>query len=242
MEHAQALRPQPLQLLTAQTQCNALRRVHCYPFASPVAAAAAAGSDKASKDAAAAAAAPADSDAGEPAKRNLLTAADSTRRFGWLSFWSQLTLSVVSCILFAFSVAFAPTVTPPACDYPPALLCILRTTEGLLPPSRTAPPAALCTVCLAGSLEPARPVGLVACSLAIDAADMVHAGDCSAPGTLRLTLTKPWFYRRNPRSGSLLMLCTSASGLRPSRRSLIAMGSAGCYPLADDVLQDFPTV
>lgn len=105
----QALQPQPLQLLTAHTQCSALRRVHCYPSGSPVAATAAAGSDK-SKDAEAAAA-PADSDAGEPAKRNLLTAADSTRRFGWLSFWSQLTLSVVSCILFAFSVAFAPTVT-----------------------------------------------------------------------------------------------------------------------------------
>lgn len=52
------------------------------------------------------------SDAGEPAMRNLLTAADATRRFGWFSFWTQLTLSVISCVLFAFSVAFAPTVRP----------------------------------------------------------------------------------------------------------------------------------
>jgi len=54
------------------------------------------------------------SDAGEPAMRNLLTAADATRRFGWFSFWTQLTLSVISCVLFAFSVAFAPTAGGPA--------------------------------------------------------------------------------------------------------------------------------
>lgn len=48
-------------------------------------------------------------DPGDPAKRNLLTAASATRRLGWASFWTQLTLNVVSCILFVFSVAFAPT-------------------------------------------------------------------------------------------------------------------------------------
>lgn len=53
-------------------------------------------------------------DPGDPAKRNLLTAASATRRLGWASFWTQLTLSVVSCILFVFSVAFAPTAGGPA--------------------------------------------------------------------------------------------------------------------------------
>lgn len=55
-------------------------------------------------------------DPGDPAKRNLLTAAGATRRLGWASFWTQITLNVVSCILFVFSVAFAPTVrVSPSC-------------------------------------------------------------------------------------------------------------------------------
>ncbi|DBA90214.1 TPA: hypothetical protein ACH3X1_003514 [Trebouxia sp. C0004] len=42
----------------------------------------------------------------EPARKNLANAAAACRRFGWLSFWTQLVLSVVSAIILLFSVAF----------------------------------------------------------------------------------------------------------------------------------------
>ncbi|KAK9827073.1 hypothetical protein WJX74_005567 [Apatococcus lobatus] len=42
----------------------------------------------------------------EQARRNLVKAANACRRYGWLSFWSQLILSVVSACILLFSVAF----------------------------------------------------------------------------------------------------------------------------------------
>ena len=47
----------------------------------------------------------------EPAKKNLLRAATACRRYGWISFWLQLTLSIVSAIILLFSVAFTSQVT-----------------------------------------------------------------------------------------------------------------------------------
>lgn len=46
----------------------------------------------------------------EPARKNLANAAAACRRFGWLSFWTQLVLSVVSAIILLFSVAFTSLV------------------------------------------------------------------------------------------------------------------------------------
>lgn len=46
----------------------------------------------------------------EPARRNLQAAASASRRFGWISFWSQLCLSVVSALILIFSVSFSATV------------------------------------------------------------------------------------------------------------------------------------
>lgn len=46
----------------------------------------------------------------EPARKNLTNAAAACRRFGWLSFWTQLVLSVVSAIILLFSVAFTSMV------------------------------------------------------------------------------------------------------------------------------------
>ena len=43
-------------------------------------------------------------------RRNLQSAAAACRRFGWIGFWSQLTLSVVSAIILLFSVAFTSQV------------------------------------------------------------------------------------------------------------------------------------
>lgn len=47
----------------------------------------------------------------EPARKNLTNAAAACRRFGWLSFWTQLVLSVVSAIILLFSVAFTSMVS-----------------------------------------------------------------------------------------------------------------------------------
>ena len=44
------------------------------------------------------------------ARRNLKSASDALRRLGWFSFWSQLTLSVVSTFILIFSVSFSATV------------------------------------------------------------------------------------------------------------------------------------
>ena len=46
----------------------------------------------------------------EPARKNLTNAAAACRRVGWLSFWTQLVLSVVSAIILLFSVAFTSMV------------------------------------------------------------------------------------------------------------------------------------
>ena len=46
----------------------------------------------------------------DPARRNLQSAAAACRRFGWIGFWSQLTLSIVSAIILLFSVAFTSQV------------------------------------------------------------------------------------------------------------------------------------
>lgn len=46
----------------------------------------------------------------EPARRNLQAAASASCRFGWISFWSQLSLSVVSAFILIFSVSFSATV------------------------------------------------------------------------------------------------------------------------------------
>lgn len=49
----------------------------------------------------------------EAAKANLRTAQSSLQRVGFINFWLQLVLSVVSGIVLLFSVAF----TPQACPY-----------------------------------------------------------------------------------------------------------------------------
>ena len=55
----------------------------------------------------------------EPARKNLANAAAACRRFGWLSFWTQLVLSVVSAIILLFSVAFTSMVSKNrACQLP----------------------------------------------------------------------------------------------------------------------------
>ncbi|KAK9790729.1 hypothetical protein WJX73_000393 [Symbiochloris irregularis] len=52
-----------------------------------------------------------------PAKRSLERTADACRRIGWISFWSQLSLSVVSAGILLFSVAFTSVNGPGATLY-----------------------------------------------------------------------------------------------------------------------------
>ena len=47
---------------------------------------------------------------GETARRALANATQATKRYGWISFWVQLTLSVVSAVILLFSVAFTSQV------------------------------------------------------------------------------------------------------------------------------------
>lgn len=47
---------------------------------------------------------------GEAARRALSRATNAVRRYGWLSFWSQLALSVVGGVILLFSVAFTSQV------------------------------------------------------------------------------------------------------------------------------------
>lgn len=56
--------------------------------------------------AAAAAPVPTEVEVSEVAKQNLKRAAESCRHYGWVSFWCQLTLTVVSSTILLFSVAF----------------------------------------------------------------------------------------------------------------------------------------
>lgn len=53
----------------------------------------------------------------EPAKRSLERTADATSRVGWISFWTQLSLSVVSAGILLFSVAFTSVNGPGATLY-----------------------------------------------------------------------------------------------------------------------------
>lgn len=47
---------------------------------------------------------------GETARKALARATFATKRYGWISFWVQLTLSVVSAVILLFSVAFTSQV------------------------------------------------------------------------------------------------------------------------------------
>ncbi len=47
---------------------------------------------------------------GEAARKALARATNAVRRYGWLSFWAQLTLSVVGGVILLFSVAFTSQV------------------------------------------------------------------------------------------------------------------------------------
>lgn len=47
----------------------------------------------------------------EAARKALNRAADACRRVGWISFWVQLSLSVVSAGILLFSVAFTSQVS-----------------------------------------------------------------------------------------------------------------------------------
>ncbi|PNW77861.1 hypothetical protein CHLRE_10g454734v5 [Chlamydomonas reinhardtii] len=54
---------------------------------------------------------------GEAARRALSRATSAVRRYGWLSFWAQLTLSVVGGVILLFSVAFTSQSGPKASLY-----------------------------------------------------------------------------------------------------------------------------
>ncbi|GLC33477.1 hypothetical protein PLESTB_000079100 [Pleodorina starrii] len=54
---------------------------------------------------------------GEAARRALWRATGAVRRYGWLSFWAQLTLSVVGGVILLFSVAFTSQSGPKASLY-----------------------------------------------------------------------------------------------------------------------------
>eukprot|EP00891_Asterochloris_glomerata_P009103 jgi/Astpho2/9103/Aster-02756 len=64
----------------------------------------------------------------DPARRNLQSAAAACRRFGWIGFWSQLTLSIVSAIILLFSVAFTSQNSPSISLY----LTVFGVVAGLL--------------------------------------------------------------------------------------------------------------
>ena len=51
----------------------------------------------------------------EPAKKSLDRTANACHRVGWLSFWAQLSLSVVSAGILLFSVAFTSQVSLELC-------------------------------------------------------------------------------------------------------------------------------
>lgn len=48
----------------------------------------------------------------EVAKENLAKAANACRRYGWISFWTQLVLSTISAIILLFSLAFTSQNSP----------------------------------------------------------------------------------------------------------------------------------
>jgi hypothetical protein len=46
----------------------------------------------------------------EPARAALQAATSAMKRYGWLAFWTQLTLSIISGVILLFSVAFTSQV------------------------------------------------------------------------------------------------------------------------------------
>jgi hypothetical protein len=54
---------------------------------------------------------------GEAARASLARATRALRRFGWVGFWAQLTLSVVGAVILLFSVAFTSLAGPRASLY-----------------------------------------------------------------------------------------------------------------------------
>ena len=54
---------------------------------------------------------------GEAARKALTRATRAMTRYGWISFWTQLTLSVVSAVILLFSVAFTSQSGPRASLY-----------------------------------------------------------------------------------------------------------------------------
>eukprot|EP00879_Flechtneria_rotunda_P021945 GHRR01023142.1.p1 GENE.GHRR01023142.1~~GHRR01023142.1.p1 ORF type:complete len:290 (+),score=44.26 GHRR01023142.1:450-1319(+) len=54
---------------------------------------------------------------GEAARQSLAKATNALRRYGWIGFWSQLSLSVVSGVILLFSVAFTSQSGPKASLY-----------------------------------------------------------------------------------------------------------------------------
>ena len=53
----------------------------------------------------------------EAARKTLIRATQSVLKLGWVSFWTQLTLSVVSAVILLFSVAFTSQSGPKASLY-----------------------------------------------------------------------------------------------------------------------------
>jgi hypothetical protein len=53
----------------------------------------------------------------EAARKALFKATRAVRRYGWTSFWAQLTLSIVSAVILLFSVAFTSQGGPRASLY-----------------------------------------------------------------------------------------------------------------------------
>jgi hypothetical protein len=70
---------------------------------------------------------------GEAARSSLSKATQAMSRYGWIGFWVQLTLSVVSGVILLFSVAFTSQVSSPpgrpdleggSCNGPRAGICL----------------------------------------------------------------------------------------------------------------------
>ena len=80
----------------------------------------------------------------DPAKKSLDRTANACHRVGWLSFWAQLSLSVVSAGILLFSVAFTSQVT-----------------------SRASPKAAVCHGCCTTSFQSGHVPGALLCWLSI---------------------------------------------------------------------------
>lgn len=104
-------------MLPSQGNHNSRRYARCQAANVAVAAAAAApvpgGTEPASSSGSA------EVQMSEVAKENLAKAANACRRYGWISFWTQLVLSTISAIILLFSLAFTSQVHT-------ALLCLQK--------------------------------------------------------------------------------------------------------------------